>query len=158
MKSREVVEVLKMGIPLHFYGPGLGKSTLCEALRAMGYHNVSEAGDENICGGDGSMSVPDNFSGLLIYFEITPSGGNLPGLFQLLNKEVRSELIHELRQMTISEIESFRREWLDSGASEKVPLYCNTLLDLVVQKKMEKLNILKGGEEVDQKTESESYL
>lgn len=73
-------------------------------------------------------------------------------------KEVQSELIHELGQMTINEIESFRKEWLDPGMPEKVMLYCNTLLDLVIQKKREKLNILKGGEDVDQKTESKSYL
>lgn len=57
-----------IGIPIHFYGPRLGKSTLREALKKIGVRNVSEAGD---CGPTCSCwSIPDKFTGLLIRFDM----------------------------------------------------------------------------------------
>lgn len=78
-----VVKALLDGVPVHFYGPGCGKSMLSSKLREMGITNISEAGE--VCDLEGTMgyscmSIPENFSGLLIYFSDDPEGKNLPGL------------------------------------------------------------------------------
>lgn len=85
--TRIVAKALRDGIPVHFYGPGCGKSTLSSKLREMGIVNISEAGE--VCDleetmGYGCMSVPENFSGLLIYFSEDPVGKNLPGLINAI--------------------------------------------------------------------------
>lgn len=88
MTSREVAIALQSRIPVHFYGPGLGKSTITAKLRELGFVQISEAGDSDICGSKGCYSIPKDFSGLLVFFKDTPAEGNLPELFQLLNTKV----------------------------------------------------------------------
>lgn len=78
-------DALRAGIftrtPIHFYGPGLGKSTLCKALQEIGVSNVSEAGE---CGAMcGCWSVPDKFSGLLVRFDVKSIPDDAPALEDL---------------------------------------------------------------------------
>lgn len=74
------------GAPIHFYGDGLGKSTLCQALKQLGVRNISEAGE--LDGTCGSWSIPDGFSGALIAFrckkipEDAPAIKDLPDLLR----------------------------------------------------------------------------
>lgn len=74
------------GSPIHFYGDGLGKSTLCRALRELGVRNISEAGELN--GSRGCWGIPDEFSGALIVFrskripEDAPAIEDLPDLLR----------------------------------------------------------------------------
>ncbi|WP_027296078.1 hypothetical protein [Robinsoniella sp. KNHs210] len=100
MNGNDLFNVIESGTPVRFYGPGLGKSTICRRLRELGYENVSECGDDDICDGQGCMSVPKDFSGMLVYFEDNPGKVNLPELMKIIGLEIeevqKDFVLHEI--------------------------------------------------------------
>lgn len=80
----ELLKTIISGTPVHFYGPGLGKSTMCNRLRELGYENVTECGDDAICNDLAERSIPEKFTGMLVYFEENPAGVNLPDLMEFI--------------------------------------------------------------------------
>lgn len=58
-------------------------------------------------------------------------------------ERVTAELVHELAFMSIEELREFRPAWIEElenlGICECAKMYCIKALDLVMQKKMEKL-------------------
>ena len=80
-KTEMLYKAISWGLPVHFYGTGLGKSTLCLALREAGAKNISEAGE--IEGDFGCWGIPENFTGLLICFNRSEIPENPPTLKEL---------------------------------------------------------------------------
>lgn len=60
-----------------------------------------------------------------------------------LKDKLTSELIHELGKMSITELEDMRPVWakeLDKQGVEKMAkIYCMAMIDLVIEKKKEKV-------------------
>lgn len=60
-----------------------------------------------------------------------------------LKDKLTSELIHELGKMSITELEGMRPVWAEAldkqGVGKMAKIYCLAMLDLVVEKKKEKV-------------------
>lgn len=78
-------EALRLSIvsntPVHFYGKGLGKTTLCQSLKKIGVKNISEAGE--LDGPRGCFEIPEGFSGLLLRFDVEQIPPDPPSVAEL---------------------------------------------------------------------------